>query len=167
MLDNVETYKYDKYWNNNVDPKVLKTLTSNERKMRKVLRKSYGFRYTKMIPGYYARSNNVSSLNLTACIKKCIQKEKSKFAQRCRQDGGIFKCCLSYYPLGPYEEARNMLIRENLINDTQTHFCNDKSMKDPCLYCSENGFCTTFNPATGKTIQLHYPGTKPSHKSNS
>ena len=120
-----------------------------------------------MIPGYYARSNNVSSLNLTACIKKCIKKEKSKFAQHCRQDGGIFKCCLSYYPLGPYEEARNMLIRENPINDTQTHFCNDKSMKDPCLYCSENGFCTTFNPATGKTTQLHYTGTKPSHKSKS
>ena len=76
MLENVETYKYDKYWNNNnVDPKVLKTLTSSERKMRRVLRKSYGFRYTKMIPGYYARSNNVSSLNLTACIKKCIQKK--------------------------------------------------------------------------------------------
>ena len=157
MLDDAETFKYDKYLYNFVDPEVFKAFTRKEEKGSKIWGKSYGHYYNRMIPGYIAHQ---TPLNLTRCIKKCIEMEKSKFAKRCSKDGGYFKCCIHYWILGPFEETRNKLIKDGLIGGTEETICDDKSMKNPCLYCSLNGFCTKSDPFTGEITQLFYDGTK-------
>ena len=88
--------------------------------------------------------------------------ENSKFATLCRKDGGYFKCCGTYWWLDPFEEARNMLIKEGLVKAKESHVCNQKAKrKSPCLYCSMNGICTKINPMTGALTQLYYPRTTP------
>ena len=32
--------------------------------------------------------------DVTPCHQDCQQKEKSGFAQQCKKDGGLFKCCI-------------------------------------------------------------------------
>ena len=59
-LKKVRTFKYDKYLYNFVDPKVFKSFTKSEKYGKKHWKKSYGFQYTKMIPG-----NNDVFLNAT------------------------------------------------------------------------------------------------------
>ena len=129
---------------------------------RRIMKKSYGHYYTKSIPGYHGGNY---SLNVTACIKKCITMEKSNFAQKCSRNGGYFKCCVTWWTWDDYERARNLLIQDGLINDTQSHVCNRESVKNPCLYCSANGLCTNSNPLTGKISQLYYPNKKTTSKS--
>ena len=132
---------------------------------RKIWKKSYGMQYTEIIPGTDLGmvSNDYNSLNLTACIKKCIQMTNSRFAKRCSKNGGYFKCCVDYWGVEAFEDARNKLIRDGLIKDTPTNICNDKSMGNPCLYCSAHGVCTHSNPHTGAMTQTFYPNkTKPS-----
>ena len=31
------------------------------------------------------------------CHQDCKKKEKGSFAQQCRKDGGLFKCCIRFY----------------------------------------------------------------------
>jgi hypothetical protein len=106
-LKNVRTFKYDKYYNF-VDPKVFKLFTKNEMNVRRIMKKSYRHYFTKSIPGYHGGNY---SLNVTACIKKCITMEKSNFAQKCSRNGGYFKCCVTWWTWDNYERARNLLIQ--------------------------------------------------------
>ena len=68
-------------------------VTTNEKNGKRIMEKSFGHHYTKIIPGYQGGKD---LLNLTACIKKCIKMEKSSFAQRCSRNGGYFKCCVTW-----------------------------------------------------------------------
>ena len=102
--------------------------------------------------------------NMTRCVKKCIKIEKSGFAKNCRKDGGYFKCCVQSWLLHTYEETRNQLIKDKLINDTITNICDKTSKKDRCLFCSANGMCTKRNK-NDKIINLHYPKMKIKSKS--
>ena len=90
---------------------------------------------------------------------------KSRFTQRCSKNGGYFKCCVTYWLLDIFEEVRNKLIRDGLIKDTPEDICDDKSMKNPCLYCSANGVCTNSDPMTGTNTQIFYPNKKQPSKS--
>jgi len=151
-LKKVKTFKYDNNLNNFVDPKVFKAIT-NRRKGKKIWKKSYGFHFTKQIPGYFSSKAN-ETLDITACMNECAKFEKSKFGKKCRRDKGIVKCCVNYWRLGVYEDARNKLIKDRLIEDKPYKICKPKSKKDPCLYCSMNGFCTKVNPLTGAYLQV-------------
>ena len=35
--------------------------------------------------------------NAEKCHQDCKKKEKGSFAQQCRKDGGLFKCCIRFY----------------------------------------------------------------------
>ena len=90
--------------------------------------------------------------------------ENSKFARKCKKDGGYFKCCGSYWWLDMFEEARNRLIEDNLIVANKSQICDSKSQKNPCLYCSMNGICTKTNPLTGGLTHDYYPSPIPEGK---
>ena len=32
--------------------------------------------------------------DVTPCYKDCKEREKSEFAEKCREEGGLFKCCI-------------------------------------------------------------------------
>ena len=163
MLDNTATFKYDKYLYNWVDPKVFKAFTRKEKKGKEIWRKTYGFHFTKMIPGReFLTQSNVTSLNMTSCIRKCVKMENSKFAKKCKKYGGYFKCCLSFWLLRHFEEARNQLINERLIKGRVTNICDMRSRKDRCLYGSANGICTVENPYDGTLTHYYYPNMKKS-----
>jgi hypothetical protein len=164
-LESVPTFKYDNKLYNFVDPEVFKSFTKNERSGRKNWRKTYGFYYTKQIPGFYAGKYN-ETLVAYKCLKKCTEMENSNFARQCKKDGGYFKCCGSYWWLDMFEEARNRLIEDGLIEAKTTQICDSKSNKNPCLYCSMNGICTKSNPFTGGLTHVHYPSPIPKGKMN-
>ena len=159
MLENVKTFKYDKNLYNFADPEVFKTFTMDEKKAKKNWKKTYRFQYTSKIPAYDSERSFDSS-NITRCIKKCINMENSKFAKKCTKSGGYFKCCTSYWTLNPFEEARNQLIKDGLIKDSETNICGTESSEDGCTYCSTNGICTKENPSDGTLTHHYYPKMK-------
>merc|ERR1712142_943754 len=120
MLENATTFKYDNNLYNFEDPTVFKAFTENEKRGREIWKKTYNFQYTRMIPGRFG-SKYVGPgekwHNMTKCIKKCIKMEKSKFARKCSDDGGYFKCCLSFWVLDSFSKTRNKLITDGLIKD--------------------------------------------------
>ena len=156
MLKSVRTFKYDNMLYNFVDPKVFKAFTENEKNGRKMWKKIYGFHYTRQLPGYN------DFVNLYACYKKCIKMENSKFARRCKEDGGYFKCCIAPWRLYPFEESRNKLIQNGWIKSKESNICNQTLHKiNPGLYCLLDGICTKHNPMTGEVVQLLYPKKTP------
>ena len=164
MLNRTKTFEYDKYLNNFEDPEVFAAFTKSEKSANKLWKKSYNQLYTKMMPGIKSTSYNLSSdgtwWNRTDCIKKCIKMENSKFAKKCEADGGYFKCCVRGWYLSPYEDARNQLIDDGLINDKKSHICDHTASKDRCLFCSTNGMCTKRNYVDRKISNVFYPGKK-------
>ena len=154
QLEKVRTFKYDNYLNNFVDPKVFKMMTKSEKKGRKIWKNTYGYQYTKQIPGYYSFKVNKTS-DMTPCLRKCAKFENSNFAKACKKKNGLVKCCITFWALEVFEKTRNKLIKAGLINDRQTNICKPKGRKDPCTYCSMNAFCSTKNPMTGQVTQKH------------
>ena len=142
-MERVTTFKYNNNLYNFADPQVFKSFTRSEKHGQRTWRKTYGFQFTKQIPGFKATNK---TLDATSCLKKCIKMENSRFARLCKERGGHFKCCMTYWWLDPFEEARNDLIKDGLIKDKASHICKANSSKNPCLYCSMNGFCTNSDP---------------------
>ena len=66
-LKKVDQYKYDKYFYNMVDPKVLKYYTKSTKSMKRAWEKSYGFPYTT----YNSYGNANANANVTKCFQKC------------------------------------------------------------------------------------------------
>ena len=154
QLKKVRTFKYDNNLNNFVDPKVLKTFTKSEKIGRKIWRDTYGYQFTRQVPGYYSFKEN-KTVDLSPCLKKCVKFENSKFAKSCKKNNGLVKCCITFWRLQVFEETRNQLIEAGLIHDKPTKICKPKGKKDPCTYCSLNVFCSTKHPLTGRVTQKH------------
>ena len=91
--------------------------------------------------------------------------EQSRFATKCKKIGGYFKCCVKKWLLNVFEETRNQLIEDKLINDNITNICDKTSSKDRCLFCSANGMCTKSNKLDGKITNVFYPRMKKRSKS--
>ena len=53
-LEKVPTFKYDNMLYNFVNPKVFKSFTKNEKRGRRIWKRTYGYSYTHQIPGYKA-----------------------------------------------------------------------------------------------------------------
>ena len=157
MLKNVHTFKYDNMLYNFVDPKVFEAFTQNKKDGRKNWKKSYGYHYVKHIPAKFV--GNTWQIDYYACTGKCLIMENSKFARRCKKDGGYFKCCMKGMLLHTFEESRNRLIGDGLIKGNKSSFC--KQDINQCLPCLMDGICTKRNPMTGETVQLFYPRTTP------
>ena len=66
MLKNVSQFKYDKYFFNWVDPKVMKHFTKSKKSLQKAWKKHYGFPFmTPMDPSIPGNS--------TKCFLKCAE----------------------------------------------------------------------------------------------
>ena len=72
------------------DPKVLSKFTKTNKSRKKYWRKSYGFKYSYNIPGFMHKKKG----DISSCARKCLKMEYSIFSQKCKQTGGVFKCCL-------------------------------------------------------------------------
>ena len=71
MMEKVDTYKFDKYFNNWIDPRVLRKFTSKStKKNEKLWKKTYKFRYTRQIKKY---GDDIATINYkkNACRKDC------------------------------------------------------------------------------------------------
>ena len=54
-----------------------------------IIKETYGFDFVSFVPGEGKLSNP------TIGWKNCLKGEYSKFARKCRNRGGVFKCCFS------------------------------------------------------------------------
>ena len=71
MMEKVETHKFDKYFNNWIDPQVLRKFTSKRsKKNEKLWKKTYEFRYTKQMKKY---GDALATINYkkNVCRKDC------------------------------------------------------------------------------------------------
>ena len=89
-LDKVKEIKFDKNFYNLEDPKVWKAM-KDPKKGPKLWKKTYGFDYVSLIEGQHGKANN------TKCYINCFRAEHTKFAKDCKDNGGVFKCCMIRY----------------------------------------------------------------------
>ena len=85
-LEEVEEISFDQFFFNLEDPMVWKAM-KDPKTGPKLWKKTYGFDYVALIEGQHGKANN------TKCFMKCFKAEQSRFARKCRKDGGLFKCC--------------------------------------------------------------------------
>ena len=113
MLNSVGTFKYDKNFNNWIDPEVLKTFAKSS--LNTIWGNSYDF-------------SHLVFLNHAKCERQCRKNiKKGKFLRKanmtssfqdkkdCRKDGGSLNCCANTWKLDTIEKSRNRLIAEGLI----------------------------------------------------
>ena len=86
-LEEVEEIPFDKYFFNFEDPQVLKAMTDGTEKALSLWRKAYGFDWADFTQG---RGHEVK---LRKLYQHCLEAEYGDFAQQCKGDGGVFKCC--------------------------------------------------------------------------
>ena len=85
-LESVKEIKYDKYFFNFEDPKILRDMTIGKR-AKQLWKKTYGFDFVSL-----NKDSNQPSLD-SECFQYCYRQEYGKFAKKCKKIGGIFKCC--------------------------------------------------------------------------
>ena len=78
---------FDVNFFNMEDPAVFKKMR-DKRKGPSLWKKTYGFDYTAFIPG----KDGLSDLH--KCHVHCLKEEYGEFAQKCKREGGFFKCCV-------------------------------------------------------------------------
>jgi len=147
-LAKVNSFKYDKNFNNWIDMDVLKEYTKNT--FGKAWKQSYGLENVRSLPRNpptnqtKPEDKNSGIVNTDICGEDCIDMERSKFAKKCKKRGGFFKCCMRTLNLHGYEDTRNALIEKNLIKGRSTSMCgmNAKKERDPCMFCHIVGQCT-------------------------
>ena len=88
----------------------------------------------------------------------------SKFARECAENGGFFKCCVSVWNLNSFENSRNKLISEGLIQAEESKSCEPGGTKDPCVVCKAEGMCTLMEKTTGQNKYIYREHYKPEHK---
>ena len=151
QLKKTATFKFDKYLNNMVDPEIFKDFTKNKKKARKFWKNTYGLQYMSSF-------KPTEPINITACIKKCVKMEKSHFAKKCKKIGGYFKCCINPWDLWIFENTRNQLVNDGLVEDKISRTCNKKT--NPCHLCSNYGTCTKRNPLNDRITHFYFPNMK-------
>lgn len=88
-LEQVEEIPFDRYFFNFEDPKVFKDMTkSSSEKKSKLWKRTYGFDFLARING------KKSDGDLLPCHKHCLKAEYGTWAKKCKEGGGIFKCCI-------------------------------------------------------------------------
>ena len=91
--------------------------------------------------------------------------EQTKFAKKCRKEGGFFKCCVWALHLAIFEFSRNKLIGEGLIKDEPTHLCKPGlDRKDPCVTCNADAMCTKMDVKTGQKKHTFIKDYKKEHR---
>ena len=123
LLKSVKTSKYNKNFNNWINPEVLKRF-SRKSTYLKTWRKSYNFK-------------DHVSLDKSELVRQCkTTPVSSRYAKSCKEKQGTPSCCISTWKLKPFEKARNDLIKEGLIKTKTTRYCKarGRKKKDPCVF---------------------------------
>jgi len=138
-LKQAKTKTFDKNFFNFEDPKVLKKFT--DPKNTKIWKKTYGFDYVHVVTG--EEKARLYPETFKACVKTEL---KSSFAKKCRKDNGLFKCCNGILKLGVFEEARQHLYNNSLIESVNVKIPNG-------LWANVMTYsCTRKNEFTGDII---------------
>jgi len=135
-LKKAKTWKFDKNFFNFEDPKVLKKFTNT--KSMKIWRKTYGFDYVVIKPNGKLK---LYPETIAACVKK---EAYSKFAKKCRKDGGFFKCCNTVFTLNKFENVTRYLYKKKLIKRDHVG-----PMHVACVVTYS---CVTVNEYTGEYV---------------
>jgi hypothetical protein len=159
-LDQVETFKFDKYFNNWMDPKVFKAFA---RKPAKYWKKGYGFPYVK------TRQHSTGSIEQSSavqCWEKCARLEVSSFARQCKRKGGFMKCCVTSWSINIWEKTRNQLISDGLVKGKKSHLCKKHPyyMWTPCKICNAEPLCTSGDLISDKLKQTFKNKYKNRHR---
>ena len=85
-LENVKEIKYDKYFFNFEDPKIFKEMMVGNRR-KHLWKKTFGYDFV-----YFHDTKNLYSM--LPCHTYCLKAEHARFARKCKEKGGLFKCCL-------------------------------------------------------------------------
>ena len=88
-LSKVTEVPFDKNFFNFADPDVFNAITDGTENGLQIWKKTYGFDWADYVPGRGKASRHYK------CNKHCLQAEFGKFAEKCRKEGGLFKCCTS------------------------------------------------------------------------
>ena len=70
------------------DPQVFREMTDLVNGID-IWRKTYGFDF-----GSFVEGNEKGEANLTSCSLHCLEAEYGEFAQECKRQRGLFKCCV-------------------------------------------------------------------------
>ena len=89
QLSKVREIPFDKYFFNFADPKVFNAITDGTEKGLKIWKKTYGFDWADYVPGRGKAAHHFK------CNEHCLKAEFGSFAQKCKREGGFFKCCTS------------------------------------------------------------------------
>jgi len=157
MLENVQSFPYNKYMYNLADPKILEFASKNEKNARKFWKKGHGVNYVKRMPYINSTEGFPIFVNMLKCIKKCIKIENSKFAHSCRKKGGYLKCCNFAQSWGKLKNVRPNLIKEDFLKDKLSYPCQKPGRMNPCMWCSLDVTCTIRDMLTGEVSQMFYP----------
>ena len=181
-LKKVDRFKYDNNFHNWEDPKVLKYFAKSTKSVKNAWKKTYGFPYTTAIPWNStlfmsfpmkcwkkcASLEESSYYNMILCLRIQFFQEQSTFAKDCRENGGLFKCCVSSFTLEIFEWSRNSLISEGLIKDRPTNWCpetfDEKLREGPCVICNADAMCTKRNNNTGEITNTYLKKYKKEHR---
>ena len=69
------------------DPKVFKRMLDSKN-VQDLWKKTYGFDFSSPIPGANKKAN------MSICQQECLKEEYGEWAQKCKREGGFFKCCI-------------------------------------------------------------------------
>ena len=140
-LANVKEMKFDKYFFNFADPSVLEEMTDtiNSRKTRQLWKDTYGFDTVNFIQSDHEDDD------ITPCAVDCLYAEFSSFAQRCKEAGGVYKCCVQVLLVGKFDMVRYNLKRWGLIEtgpSRESVKCGQGFVADGCCMCTTTQFCS-------------------------
>ena len=126
-LEEVEEIPFDKYFFNFEDPKVLNAMTDGTERGLNIWKRTYGWDWAAWVPGHG------KTATLSKSRKHCLLAEYGSYAQNCKKNGGLFKCCITGFRLDQYHKIRFALKKLNLTKEGPNK-----------LYCGEydhQGFC--------------------------
>ena len=157
MLNDVQTFPYNMYMYNLEDPEILRFAGKSDKNARKYWRRGYGVYFATRMPDMDRTADNAFLLDYSECTEKCTKIEKSKFAKRCRKNGGYFKCCVFSHAMGKSRYVRRNLAKLGLIKERWEDPCQLSGKKNPCMWCGLDAVCTIKDQFTGSLTQTFYP----------
>ena len=88
-LSKVKEIPFDKFFFNFEDPTVFNAITDGTEKGLEIWKKTYGYDWADYVPGKGRETHHFK------CNEHCLKAEFGTFAEKCRKEGGLFKCCTS------------------------------------------------------------------------
>ena len=84
-LKKVKEVKYDKYFFNFEDPKILRKMTTGKHR-EQIWKRTFGFDFVSFL-------DKKDPVKYSKCAEYCFKEEYKGFADKCKKKGGLFKCC--------------------------------------------------------------------------